>query len=173
MLSSQGRLGTLSAKNGDSSLPNNGYLSDGQPELYFSNPDLWWASSYPLSRLGQGAFRAALEGVWKEVTYGSAELRHTTMGKPYQMTYEFAERQLRANSARIGREAPSKIYMVGDNPASDIAGANGYKSPFGSEWVSILVRTGVWRGHKSAHEPRRVARDVFDAVQWALQDGGR
>ena len=124
-----------------------------------------------MSRLGQGAFRAALKGLWAEITNGTAELQHTVIGKPYQMTYEFAERQLRANSARIQQKPPRKVYMVGDNPASDIAGANGYKSPWGTEWVSILVKTGVWRGEKPAHEPKRVAKDVFDALQWALQDG--
>ena len=32
----------------------------------------------------------------------------------------------------------SKFYMIGDNPQSDIAGA------IGKNWVSILVRTGVF-----------------------------
>lgn len=40
LLSSQGIMGTLSDKNGDPSLPNKGYQQDGQPPLYFSNPDL-------------------------------------------------------------------------------------------------------------------------------------
>ena len=61
--------------------------------------------------------------------------------------------------------------MIGDNPESDIAGANNYKSPHGTEWVSILVKTGVWRGGPPAHEPNLVMKDVFAAVQWALQDG--
>ena len=72
LLSHEGILGTLSSKNGDKSLPNHGYLQDGQPTLYFSNPDLWWASEYHLDRLGQGGFREAFEGVWDAVTGGKA-----------------------------------------------------------------------------------------------------
>ena len=52
LLSSQGVLGTLSDKNGREDLPNRGYQQDGQPPLYFSNPDLWWAAKYHLPRLG-------------------------------------------------------------------------------------------------------------------------
>lgn len=46
LLSKDGYLGTYSEKNGDSSLPNNGWQQDGQPKLYFSNPDLFWATSH-------------------------------------------------------------------------------------------------------------------------------
>ncbi|KAH9900093.1 Haloacid dehalogenase-like hydrolase-domain-containing protein [Xylariomycetidae sp. FL2044] len=44
LLSVGGRLGTRSPKNGDRSLPNNGYLQDDQPKLYFCNPDFEWAT---------------------------------------------------------------------------------------------------------------------------------
>src|SRR5947207_2601458 len=62
LLSEKGIMGTVSLKNNNHNLPNRGYLQDGQPKLYYSNPDLWWASSYPLPRLGQGGFREAFEG---------------------------------------------------------------------------------------------------------------
>lgn len=42
LLSKQGILGTYSEKNGDKSLPNNGWQQDGQPPIFFSNPDLFW-----------------------------------------------------------------------------------------------------------------------------------
>lgn len=48
--------------------------------------------------------------------------------------------------------------MVGDNPASDIAGANGYG------WESILVRTGVFRGKdesEAAHKPTTIKPNVL------------
>lgn len=177
LLSSKGVLGTLSPKNNDDALPNRGYQQDGQPELYFSNPDLWWANSYPLSRLGQGAFREALEGVWAAITGGPAAgvtLQREVMGKPYQKTYEFAERLLVQNRERLSAESRHKlpplrkVFMIGDNPESDIAGANNFKSPLGIEWVSVLVETGVWRGGKPAHTPKMIMKDVFSAVQWAI-----
>lgn len=33
-------------------------------ELVFCNPDLEWRGAYPKSRLGQGAFKEALQGVY-------------------------------------------------------------------------------------------------------------
>lgn len=168
LLSNNGQLGTLSPSNGDLDLPNRGYQHS-TPELYFSNPDLWWASSHPLPRLGQGAFHSALSGVWRSITSVEGDagvpLQATVIGKPHRETYAFAEDQLVRNNG--GKEVRT-VYMIGDNPASDIAGANGWQSPRGTEWVSVLVGTGVWQpGSTPAHIPRKVCRDVFDAVQWA------
>ncbi|WPH01809.1 Hypothetical protein R9X50_00466300 [Acrodontium crateriforme] len=175
LLSSQGRLGTLSPKNNDPSLPNSGFLQDGQPNLYYSNPDLWWASSYHLPRLGQGGFREAFRGLWTAATNG-AELKQTIIGKPYQSTYEFAEQRLRQHRKRLfgstGLNDPlRKVYMVGDNPESDIRGANGYRSPYGSLWSSLLVKTGVYReGNVPSCEPTVITKDVGEAVEWAIED---
>lgn len=124
LLSREGIMGTVSEKNGDEKLPNRGYLQDGQPPLYFSNPDLWWAAKYHLSRLGQGGFRESLEGLWRAVTGGHgkepAELTKTVIGKPSQLTYEFAEKRLRSHRADIYAAETlkplRKVYMVGDNP---------------------------------------------------------
>lgn len=47
------------------------------------------------------------------------ELQKTVIGKPYYLTYEFAEKRLRAHREDLfGREIPPlrKVYMVGDNP---------------------------------------------------------
>jgi HAD superfamily hydrolase (TIGR01456 family) len=180
LLSHQGYIGTLSPKNGDESLPNNGYQQDGQPPLYYSNPDLWWASSYHLPRLGQGGFRNAFAGLWAATTHNST-LTQSVFGKPSQETYEFAETRLRAHRKSlygnnvVGLNDPlRRVYMVGDNPASDIAGANGYKSPFGSRWTSVLVKTGVWQvGAEMESRPDVVKEDVYDAVMWAMEDAGR
>ena len=182
MLSREGIMGTYSSKNGDRSLPNSGYLQDNQPPLYFSNPDLLWAAHYHLSRLGQGGFRESLEGLWRAVTahshsYGAPapELYKTVIGKPYRETYSFAENLLlRHRDALFGSATPlNKVYMVGDNPESDIRGANSYESPHGVEWVSLLTRTGVFRdrpGHAPTWEPRAIVDDVRAAVQYALKD---
>jgi hypothetical protein len=115
LLSHEGYLGTLSGLNGKSELPNNGYQQDGQPTLWFSNPDLWWAASWHLNRLGQGGFREALEGLWKSTTNG-AKLKKEICGKPYQATYEFAEKRLIAGRRRLvgsNVEGPQRVYMVG------------------------------------------------------------
>jgi HAD superfamily hydrolase (TIGR01456 family) len=183
LLSSQGILGTYSSKNGDRSLPNNGYLQNNQPALYFSNPDLLWASEYHLSRLGQGGFRYALEGVWDAVTGGpreGAKMECMVMGKPFQSTYEFAEKTLirhRDTLYNDTKQVPAlkRVYMVGDNPESDIRGANTFDSPTGVEWKSLLTKTGVYKareGEKPSWTPTKVMDDVQKAVQWALEDSG-
>ncbi|KAI5860707.1 HAD-like domain-containing protein [Durotheca rogersii] len=179
-----GVLGTYSRRNGRPDLPGRGWQADGQPALYFSNPDLHWSAGYRHPRLGQGAFQAALAGVWHELTGGQAALRRTVIGKPHGRTYGFAERVLRAHRETLWASAGAgeqklpplrRVYMVGDNPASDVRGANEYASPHGTPWTSILVRTGVWdpdRAGAPAHQPGRIADDVAAAVAWALEREG-
>lgn len=123
LLSHKGILGTISSLNDSPSLPNRGFQQDGQPELYFSNPDLFWAAKYHLPRLGQGGFREAFEGVWAAVTGGEKKgvtLQKKMFGKPFQGTYEFAERRLvdhRDYLASLVTSDPppvlKKVYMVG------------------------------------------------------------
>ncbi|CAG8955114.1 hypothetical protein HYFRA_00007129 [Hymenoscyphus fraxineus] len=174
LLSKEGYLGTYSDKNGNSSLPNNGWQQDGQPKLYFSNPDLFWATSHHMPRLGQGGFQASLHGVWNATTNG-ATLDRTIIGKPHAATYIYAEDVLTkyrnqlspASGVKAGRL--DRVFMVGDNPESDILGANQFKSNRGTDWTSILVKTGVYRdGTEPAHKPVAIVKDVFDAVKWAL-----
>ncbi|EDN08829.1 aspartyl-tRNA synthetase [Histoplasma mississippiense (nom. inval.)] len=121
LLSSQGIIGTYSSKNNNPDLPNRGYQQDGQPPLYFSNPDLLWAAQYHQPRLGQGAFKASLE-----------------------------------------------VYMIGDNPESDIQGANSYKSPVGTKWSSILLKSGVYSGGTPTWPPKVIVEGVKQAVEWSL-----
>lgn len=176
LLSSQGVVGTISEKNNRSDLPNRGFQEDGQPPLYFSNPDLWWAASYHLPRLGQGGFREALEGTWAVITGGPSkgvELKKTVIGKPSHTTYEFAERQLLRNRTRFFGEKDHgplrRVYMVGDNPESDIRGANSYRSCYGSHWHSILVRTGVYSGGEPVWTPKAIVDNVQKAVEYGLK----
>lgn len=68
----------------------------------------------------------------------------------------------------------SKLFMVGDNPAADIRGAN----TAGAPWVSVLVRTGVFRGPHAndLSDPAHVVvDDISRAVDWILngQSSGR
>ncbi|KAF2861451.1 putative HAD superfamily hydrolase [Piedraia hortae CBS 480.64] len=177
LLSHAGYLGTLSSKNNDPTLPNNGYQQDGQPELIFSNPDLWYAASYHLPRLGQGGFRNALEGLWAACTH-NATLSKTVMGKPSNATYAYAESKLLQHRREISpADIPLRtVYMVGDNTESDIKGANRWTghSPKGVTWKSLLVTTGVYNeGGKFREDdarPTAVVKDVLDAVRWAVRD---
>jgi HAD superfamily hydrolase (TIGR01456 family) len=184
LLSKEGILGTYSEKNGDVTLDNDGWQQDNQPALYFSNPDLFWATSYHLPRLGQGGFQAALDGIWSATTNG-AELKRTVIGKPHEPTYTYAEQVLNKHREQLlteqgeGRRGAignlRRVFMVGDNPESDIRGANEYNSPYGADWTSVLVsKTGVYRsGTEPKYKPKAIVDDVLAAVKWALKEEGR
>ena len=185
LMSKNGVLGTVSEKNGDESLPNSGYQQDMQPKLYFSNPDLLWAAAYHMPRLGQGGFQAALAGVFNQVT--RAKLKRTVIGKPHSATYKYAEAVLinyrkKLLDELLGKETRrrkngagklSRVFMVGDNPASDIQGANEFNSPTQATWTSILVKTGVYEeGTEPEFKPKVIVDNVLDAVKWAIEQEG-
>jgi HAD superfamily hydrolase (TIGR01456 family) len=172
LMSSQGIVGTRSGLNGNSTLPNFGYLQDGQPELYFCNPDFEWSTKHEHPRFAQGAFREALRGLWTYATKEVAELEYHICGKPTATTYDYGERALQkyiTTNPTVNGENVRTIYMIGDNPESDIAGANAYKSECGYQWKSILVETGVYRaGAIPTRMPNHTAKDVKAAVEWAI-----
>lgn len=176
LLSEKGYVNTISSKNGDKSLPNSGYGEDSQPAVYWCNPDITWATAYPLPRIAQGSFRAALQGIWLAQT----GLRHipneTTIGKPTRATFLYGEKTLVAHNRKLHGDNAHQIeivYMVGDNPSSDIQGANAFHSPRGIEWRSILVETGLYvAGTKPIHEPTYIAKDILGAVKLAVAEIG-
>ena len=62
--------------------------------------------------------------------------------------------------------------MASDNPESDIRGAKNFHSPQGTNWRSILVKSGVYTDGRPTLEPDAIVQDVWDAVQWGLADSG-
>ncbi|WVN90213.1 TIGR01456 family HAD hydrolase [Cryptococcus depauperatus CBS 7841] len=135
-------------------------------ELIMSNADVEWRSDWPILRLGQGAFRIGLDAIYKATT--GLNLPYTQYGKPFKATYDFSEHSLRQYLKSVGRDAnvPLSVYMVGDNPHSDIAGANAHG------WNSILVRTGVFHdthGEVPEHIPTVITDDVEEGVEWAIK----
>ncbi|KAK6454047.1 HAD-like domain-containing protein [Scheffersomyces xylosifermentans] len=156
--------------------------------IIFSNNDFLWANDYPLPRFGQGAFRIVIENLYREVNQlKDTELLHSViMGKPFKIQYDFAhhvlidwrkkllandtasETQILPNLNEQPRNSPfEKIYMVGDNPASDIKGAND------NGWESILLRTGVYNNEDLdtlvAKPTVGVYNDVFESVEAVLK----
>ena len=173
VLSENGHLGTRAPTHGPF-LPENGL------ELHFSNADYTYASDYHLPRFAQGAFASALHGIISH--QHGAQLVSTTIGKPTETTYLYAEKILHEYHHQIHAESGSQeplpgiktVYMVGDNPLSDIAGANMYQSRYGSQWKSILVETGVHvPGTTPAVCPTKVVKGVREAVEWALAEDKR
>lgn len=177
-LSDEGRLGT---RRDDNSI---------KPHvpIYFSNPDLIWANEYHLPRLGQGGFREAFQGIMSALKRaqksqrGLPVLDYNMMGKPHRETYFYAEqvllqwREKQLKEAGFGNQSHGTlktVYMVGDNPASDIVGANTFKSTKGIKWLSVLVKTGVYKEGAKTNLATAVAEDVLAAVQWAIEAEAR
>lgn len=170
ILSENGYLGTRASQHG-ASLPENGV------EVHFCNADYTYASDYHLPRFAQGAFASALHGILHH-DHG-AKLEFTCIGKPTEATMLYAEKVLHQYHEELHAESGSTepipriktVYMVGDNPLSDISGANKYKSRYGSKWKSILVETGVHvAGTIPKVEPTVIVHGVKCAVEWGLMD---
>jgi HAD superfamily hydrolase (TIGR01456 family) len=133
------------------------------PTIYFSNPDFLFSGTHHTPRLAAGAFRIALCALYKE--YTGQELQYVLFGKPYPVTYQYAEKLLKQQAASQGKTV-GHIYGIGDNPASDIRGANAA----GSHWSSILVRTGNIPFSKLPEEqPKYEVECVEAAVDLILQ----
>ncbi|KAI4118751.1 MAG: hypothetical protein LQ345_001270 [Seirophora villosa] len=182
LLSDRGILGTTAPSTSQDQTQQPQPQQQQQPPLYFSNPDLLWSSRHHHPRLGQGAFLASFLGVWAAVAPANRPLNYTTIGKPSQSTFAFAETRLlehrrqqlldlSSSSSAKPENRLRKVYMVGDNPSSDILGGNAYVSPNGSEWETVLVRSGVYdegRMGPPQHTPSVVVEDVWEGVEWAL-----
>jgi HAD superfamily hydrolase (TIGR01456 family) len=168
MLSRSGYLGTQWTRGAPGE-------TGGQPKLFFSNPDVLWSSKWRIPRLGQGSFQAAFVGVWNKVTKKKMRFNSRTFGKPSRDMYLFAERVLEEHRRELswGWDLPLKrVYMIGDNPESDIAGANNFESELGTEWISVLVNTGVHNPKipldRLPHRPKLNFDDVYRAVEWVM-----
>ncbi|KAF5325758.1 hypothetical protein D9611_000075 [Ephemerocybe angulata] len=131
-------------------------------EVTFCNPDLLWGSDFPRPRIGQGGFKEAFQAAITGKQYP-----YVQYGKPTKATYDFTKEVLeqRFNEEYGSSSKPSSLYMIGDNPESDIAGANA------AQWNSVLVKTGVYNPEQGppAHAPTHTANDVLEAVQWAVE----
>ena len=99
-------------------------------------------------------------------------------GKPNAPTYVIAERKLSQQlTEQAGLQQPGslpagfRVFAVGDNPKSDVRGANAA----GDHWSSILLRTGIWDGGENDLEDPAdyVVQDVMAAVKLILQSASQ
>jgi HAD superfamily hydrolase (TIGR01456 family) len=133
-----------------------GHLVDKQQvELFIANPDFVYAGNYKLPRLTQGAFRECLCHLYKKLT--DRHLKFTEYGKPYKVTYDYAKELIKDKNCRT-------VYGIGDNPDSDIMGANNA----GPNFFSILVRTGVFQGegNSETHPAKYVCHSIAEAYKF-------
>ncbi|CAK9438433.1 uncharacterized protein LODBEIA_P26570 [Lodderomyces beijingensis] len=151
--------------------------------ILFSNNDYVYANDFPLPRFGQGAFRIITETLYNHTNKlePSQNLQSLIMGKPFKLQYDFAHhvlidwnekissgdtesQQILPYLGEVPEQTPfKKIYMVGDNPESDIKGAHDHG------WESVLLRTGVYKDEDWDDIIARPSVGVFDNVEDAVK----
>jgi HAD superfamily hydrolase (TIGR01456 family) len=134
--------------------------------IYFSQGDMLCPTEHPLPRMSQGAFRIGLEAMYRALT--GVDLERVVYGKPEMATYKYADEVMASWMDELHGEerVPENVYMVGDNPASDIVGGNMYG------WNTCLVRTGIFQGGDNDEEnPANfgVFTNVLEAVKTACR----
>jgi HAD superfamily hydrolase (TIGR01456 family) len=139
--------------------------------VIFANPDLTFPNEHVRPRLAGGTLRIALDAILAAHT-GARRTRYRAvqLGKPFPANYEKAEDALLAQKGQPAGASVSDVfdavYMVGDNPASDVRGARNRGRP----WHSLLVRSGNFRGGGNCDvDPAdTVVADVHEAVSSTL-----
>jgi HAD superfamily hydrolase (TIGR01456 family) len=134
--------------------------------IYFSQGDMLCPTEHPFPRMSQGAFRIGLEAMYKSLT--GVDLERVVYGKPELATYKYADEVIASWMEEIHNDErlPKNIYMIGDNPASDIIGGNMYG------WNTCLVRTGVFQGGENDEQNPAsfgVFVNVLEAVKTAMK----
>lgn len=153
--SENGRFGTMAKDPVESRIP-----------IYFSQGDMLCPTEHPFPRMSQGTFRIGLEAMYRALT--GVDLERVVYGKPELATYKYADEVMASWMEQLHGEErlPQNIYMVGDNPASDIIGGNMYG------WNTCLVRTGVFQGgDNDENNPANfgVFVNVLEAVKTAIK----
>ncbi|ESO10038.1 hypothetical protein HELRODRAFT_186712 [Helobdella robusta] len=110
-------------------------ISDGRPSkalpyipyphlpILACNMDFVWMAEAPMPRFGHGCFMTCLETLYKKLTNNT--LQYTAkLGKPSEITYHYAEHVLQTIALKMKKPPVKTMYCIGDNPATDIYGAN-------------------------------------------------
>lgn len=112
-------------------------LDRGEPlHLLLCNPDIIYPKGAHNYGFTAGGLAKMFDGILAE-RYPERNACFTPLGKPHRPIFEEAAR----------RAGPTNLLMVGDQPATDILGAN----RFGID--SALVETGLYRGELDGHGP--------------------
>lgn len=129
--------------------------------LYSACSDFQYVGEFHLPRYGAGAFRAVMEDLYFRTT--GHHLEQTLFGKPEKTSFNYAEKLIDGQHANVER-----LYMIGDNPVTDIKGANNA----GGRWKSIMTLTGMHPGPENhdVYPAYQVVEDVGAALEFMKKD---
>eukprot|EP01133_Synstelium_polycarpum_P016162 gene16162-19235_t len=156
----------LQSQDGLISLKNVNKASEQAIELHVANPDFCYGGEFVLPRYTMGAFIQCLSSLFKTST--GQDLKVTFYGKPYDTTYMYAKELMATQLKKLNQLPPKHIYAIGDNPLSDIMGANRLEK---EGWMSVLVKTGVFKGEGNDidNPAKYVCNNVLDAIKLILE----
>ena len=130
-------------------------------DYHLACKDLLFMDKYAIPRFACGSFFMCLNNLFKSKYHRN--INYIDYGKPSSIIFNYAKRHIIKHnpSTHIG-----KFYMIGDNPAVDILGANvnGYHS--------ILVKTGVFKGNNDnckEYPAKTVCNNIGDAINYIIQ----
>ncbi|XP_010154063.1 PREDICTED: cat eye syndrome critical region protein 5-like [Eurypyga helias] len=155
-------------------------LSDGNPgaelqaipyphlPVLACNMDLLWMAEAKMPRFGHGTFLLCLENIYKKVT--GRELKYEALiGKPSTVTYRYAEYLIKQQAEKQGWKSPiRRLYAVGDNPMSDIYGANLYNNYLKSahqNQVQTEVKRSPQAGSSQTEDHLELRKDCNSSVE--------
>ena len=111
-----------------------------QVPFFSACADFEYTAEPAVPRLGSGAFHFALEAIYRASV--GRPLDAVRFGKPEGASFAFAERLIDARAAALGVPPPTSLFMVGDNPLTDIKGAK----RAGGRWRAVLTQSGMFTG---------------------------
>ncbi|KAL4490231.1 hypothetical protein ABPG72_004270 [Tetrahymena utriculariae] len=127
--------------------------------IYSTVNDIMYKDHFRLARLDNKIFISSLQSAYKLIF--NDNLKIITYGKPSLHQFEYAYSHIINNFIHDGIEI-SNVYMIGDNPHTDIQGANI------AGWTSILVRTGIFVGSEE-NDKENPAKYVVDNFKEAIK----
>ncbi|KRX00688.1 HAD-like domain [Pseudocohnilembus persalinus] len=146
------------------------------PVYSFYNDLCCKAQELAVPRLLMGGFTEVLQAIFKKlydfeleiIFYGKPQTKVFKFMEEYVMSQEYIDarhhhrKTLQQNNTLQERIELSNKYMIGDNPQSDIQGANNTPG-----WISILVKTGVYHGQDNdpVNPAKYVVSDFKEAVK--------
>ncbi|XP_041340314.1 haloacid dehalogenase-like hydrolase domain-containing 5 [Pyrgilauda ruficollis] len=132
------------------------------------NMDLLWMAEAKMPRFGHGTFLLCLESIYKKVT--GKELKYEALiGKPSPVTYRYAQYLIQQQAEKQGWKAPiRRLYAVGDNPMSDVYGANLYNNYLKSAQQN-QVQAGLKRSPQAASPQAEVSLELRNDCNNSVQ----
>ena len=135
-----------------------------------ANLDLCWKGAANMPRFGNGAFLLILETLYEKFT-GNRLKYEKLFGKPSHHTYTYCLKRL---AQLYPNQNIETIIGIGDNPQSDIAGANNIKiNDPNHTWLSVLVETGVYkRGENDGQDNEKCLNNYSDETESCTSSSG-